>query len=140
MELLHKDTFSNIYKLSDTYSQTILIEWIGFWEADEMLKNTLDKSLDWIAKTHSLILISDCRKLDVMSEEVTNFLQEYWYVRADKLGLELEIYIDSEDLIGQISLEMLFEEVNKKDTIQTIQLENIEKAKEFALYYMKKYK
>lgn len=137
MKLLYKDTHSNMYALSEEYPNTILIEWIGFWEVDEILKTALDKSLEIIEKKEILILISDCRKLDAMSENVTNFLQDYWYNKAEKLGLKLEIYIGSEDFVGQISLEMLFSEVAQKDSIQTIQVEDITQAKELSQHCIK---
>lgn len=138
MNLLFKNEFAEMYELSEEYPQTLLVSWIGFWEVDDKLKEILDKSLALIKEKNSKILISDCQKLDTLSEEVSNFLESYWYPKAEEYGLKLEIYIGAEDFVSQLSLEMLFESVDDKEKIATVQCENREEARKFAKHYSSK--
>ncbi|WP_027000978.1 hypothetical protein [Eisenibacter elegans] len=136
MDYLFQNDYCRIYTPKPDLPEVLHIAWVGYWEVNEGLVAALNASLDIIAARKIKVLISDCRELDVLTDELSNHLQTQWYPQAQERGLLLELYLDSEDFVGQISLEMLFSDVANSAQLQTLAVDNLTHAFEFAATYL----
>lgn len=125
------------------YPKAILGRWQGFWMTSELpeINEALDIALDYIGKKSIAFLVSDCTKLETIETQITTeVLINTWYPKAHKVGLLYEILIDSEDFMGQISLDSLISEVEETESkVKVFKVETIEAALQAVTKLTEKY-
>ncbi len=112
---------------------------------DNEAKVACQKSLDYFLEENVLVMISDHRYLEGASLEFLDWIHDYYFPTAAKNGLIAEIVLDATELMGAISLELMYEEVDinrsmEGQKILTPKVDTFENAEKLALEIVQKYK
>ncbi len=134
MKKIFENAYAELYDISEEVPHTMFGYWRGFWELqDEEAMAALLFPLNYIKEHGIKIMLTDYKDLDVVSEETDQWLAEYWFPTVVKNGLKAEIILDAEEMIGQISVDFMYENVDANTGLYTRKADTLEHAKELAM-------
>jgi hypothetical protein len=138
--LVFESPFAVFYDVSKVAPRTMLCFWKGFYEVtNEQAMSSVEACLDKVREHKLHYIISDHSELDVLGEEMLEYLDTRWYPQLVKDGLKAEIYIDGESLTTQLSIEFMYENLkNSEQELHTPKVKNIEEALKVAKYFSEK--
>ncbi|TAD95435.1 MAG: hypothetical protein EAZ97_15480 [Bacteroidetes bacterium] len=138
MTKVFENEYAELYDLNDEIPSVLFGYWKGFWElTDPEAMKALLFPLEYVKEKGIKIMLTDYTYLDVVSEEVNQWLSGYWFPTVVKNGLKSEIVIDSTALIGQLSVEFMYENVSESTGLFTPMVQNFEEGKELAIKLLK---
>ena len=88
-------------------------DWKGFLKL-EKLKPAVDVMMDHIAKNKVTKHVSNHRQLQVLSNDVRAFLENEWFPRAEKAGINKMAAIISDNIFAEMSAKQVTEKAVKK--------------------------
>jgi len=113
-------------------SQTVYCAWKGFWENETEIQTALDIAQEYL-KTHQIkVMISDCSTLETIPLSTQDYINQFWYPKAQKNGLIAEVLVDSEYCMGQASLNVLLDEAREHSKLIFITVRSLTEAKQLA--------
>lgn len=135
-----ENQYAELYDMSDEIPHVLFGHWRGFWElSDKDAMEALHFPLDYIKEQGIKIMLTDYKDLEVVPEETNQWLMEYWFPTAVANGLKAEIILDANELIGQISVEFMYENVSKETGLITPKVATMEQGKEMARLFLEKW-
>ncbi len=128
-----ENEYAELYDMSDEIPHVLFGYWRGFWQlTDAESMRALHFPLDYVKEKDIKIMLTDYKDLAVVSESVNDWLASYWFPTVVQNGLKAEIVIDANDLIGQVSVDFMYENVNVETGLITPKALNLEEAKKMA--------
>lgn len=139
MKKIFENPYAELYDISDEVPHTIFGYWKGLWLLDdEEAMRALRFPFDYIKEHGIKIMITDYRELEIVPIETDDWLQKEWFPTVVKNGLRVEIVIDTnESIFGKISVDVMYENVNKTTGLITPIVNSFEEAKELAWRFIK---
>lgn len=139
MKKIFENPYAELYNISDEVPHTIFGYWKGLWLLDdEEAMRALRFPFDYIKEHGIKIMITDYRELEIVPIETDDWLQKEWFPTVVKNGLRVEIVIDTnESIFGKISVDVMYENVNKTTGLITPIVNSFEEAKELAWRFIK---
>ncbi len=135
--------FDNQYltiKEEQKIPQIIHCVWKGAWyELNQELLAALNIVLKYAKIHRTKVILSDCIQLQTVSLEIQEYIQHQWYTAFADCGLLAEIVISPKDLLGELSIELLFEETQKTSNIILITVNTHEEAEKIAQNIIQKH-
>ena len=131
MKLIFDNRYATFYALSPELPNSMLCYWKGFYQ----LKNpeliiALNYCLDCVKEQQIKVIISEHSELEVMPLETIEYLNNVWYKEIVNNGLQVEIYIDSKELTGQLAIEEMYDQVGRNyKELLTPKVETIEEGR-----------
>lgn len=145
MEKIFSNQFAEIYDISNEIPATVFAYWRDYLDKEnpEFIR-ACQYSLDYFKDKNILVMISDHSGLKGAPPEVLDLIHEWYFPTAITNGLKAEIVLDSEEEIGQISLELMYDEADMQRFIDTNELmtpkvDTLEHAKELAREIVRKF-
>jgi hypothetical protein len=128
-----ENEYAELYDMSDEIPHVLFGYWRGYWQlSDEEAMRALQFPLDYVKEKGIKIMLTDYKDLDVVPEETNVWLLEHWFPTVVANGLRAEIVLDASDLLGQLSVEFMYETVNQDTGLVTPQANNLEQGKAMA--------
>lgn len=135
MKKVFENVYAEIFDISEQIPQTVFAYWKGYLMKDE--KEAIiacEESLKYFEDANILVMISDHKQLEGASVEFLDWIHEYYFPTCVKSGLKAEIVLDSEHLMGNVSLELMYDEedMNKNlhdSGLYTPKIDTLENAK-----------
>ena len=135
-----ENQYAELYDMSDEIPHVLFGFWRGYWElGDEEAMKALHFPLDYVKLKGIKIMLTDYKDLDVVPEQTNEWLMSYWFPTVVKNGLRAEIVLDANDLMGQLSVEFMYENVNKDTGLITPQVVDLEQGKATARLLLEKW-
>jgi len=138
MKKVFENPFTEIYNISEEIPQTVFAYWKGYLilNEEEAVK-ACQVSLDYFKEENILVMISDHRYLEGAEVSFLDWLHEYYFPTCVKNGLLSEIILDSEHFMGNISLDLMYDEDTFKANalegkLYTPKIDTLENAKVLA--------
>jgi len=138
--ILFENPYATFYDVSKVAPRSILCFWRGFYEVDnEETMGSIEACLEIVRDRNLHYIISDHSELDVLGEEVREYLDLHWYPQLIKEGLKAEIYIDGEALVTKLSIEFMYENLKNSDQeLHTQKVQDVDEALRVAKYFAEK--
>jgi len=138
--ILFESAYATFYDVSKVAPKTMLCLWRGFYEVDnEEAMGSVEVCLDIVRERSLHFIISDHSELDVLGQEMLDYLDTRWYPQLVKDGLKAEIYIDGEALVTQLSVEFMYENLkNSEQELHTPKVKDVDEALRVAKYFAEK--
>lgn len=117
----------------------LICEYSGYWNKndDEFVKNIL-KDVELLIKYKAVVDLCDHRKEHVIGPVTVEWLKEEWYKKLFDNGLEYEVCIAPESVVGKLSHKRLVNsEVIEKVKVETFT--NADDAYKACLEFLKKH-
>jgi len=146
MQKIFENKFTEIYDISTEIPETIYAIWRNYMT----LENTeavlaCEKSLEYIKSANIKVMISDHQYLEGATIPFLEWIQKYYFPKALENGLIAEIILISDHILGNISLELMY---NVNDLIKyqndkqlyTPRIDNLQNAKIVARQIVEKSK
>ncbi|MCC5943813.1 MAG: hypothetical protein JJT94_02685 [Bernardetiaceae bacterium] len=140
MKQVFKNPFGLFYDLeAEDISHCLLAYWKGFYELNNPKAiEALNFCLDYVEQHQIKVLISDHAEVEVLPQAMLDYLDNTWYPRIIGGGLKVEIYVDSQDFTGSLSIEEMFLKVNEKASeLVTIKVQDVEEALKQAQHFVR---
>ena len=135
-----ENKYAELYDMSDEIPHVLFGYWRGYWElSDTEAIKALQFPLDYVKEKGIKIMLTDYKDLDVVPEATNQWLSDYWFPTVVKNGLRAEIILDANNLMGQLSVEFMYETVNKDTGLITPQVNNLEQGKVIARQLLEKW-
>jgi hypothetical protein len=133
MKLIFKNPYAELYDLSAEIPHCIFGYWKGCWLLnDREAMQALEFPFDYIKKHQIKVMITDYRYLDVVPDETNEWIINVWFPKVVQNGLIAEIILDAEELVGQLSVEFMYESINDLTGLLTPKVDTLENAKALA--------
>lgn len=140
MTKVFENKYAELYDMSDEIPHVLFGYWKGYWElSDAEAMQALQFPLDYVKAKGIKIMLTDYKDLDVVPEETNQWLADYWFPTVVKNGLRAEIVLDANNLMGQLSVEFMYENINKETGLITPQVTNLEQGKATAKLLLEKW-
>jgi hypothetical protein len=135
MKKVFENKNAEIYDISNEIPHTVFAYWKGYLMKDE--KEAIiacEESLNYFKDAAILVMISDHKNLEGASIEFLEWIHDYYFPTCVKNGLKAEIVLDSEHLMGNISLDLMYdkEDMNRNlndSGLYTPKIDTLENAK-----------
>ena len=128
-----ENEYAELYDMSDEIPHVLFGYWRGFWRLkDAETMKALHFPLDYVKEKGIKIMLTDYKNLEVVPENVNDWLASHWFPTVVENGLKAEIIIDATDLMGQVSVDFMYENVNAETGLITPKAVNLEEAKQMA--------
>lgn len=135
-----ENEYAELYDMSDEIPHVLFGHWRGFWRlTDKEAMRALHFPLDYVRENGIKIMLTDYKDLEVVPENVNDWLASYWFPTVVANGLKAEIVIDATDLMGQVSVDFMYENVNAETGLITPKAVDMEEAKQMARDLLKKW-
>ncbi|TAF67961.1 MAG: hypothetical protein EAZ55_01065 [Cytophagales bacterium] len=138
MKKVFENPHTEIYDITDEIPNTVFAHWKGYlmMDAPEAIK-ACQVSLDYFKEANIQVMISDHAHLEGASVDFLNWLHDYYFPTAIANGLKAELILASEHDMGNISLDLMYDEEDiKRNTgdngIYTPKVNGLEDAKVLA--------
>ncbi len=138
MQKLFENAFAVLHDIRHEIPSTLFAIWRGAFERDNPeFIHACQRSLDIFAEEKILVMISDHSGLVSAPPDVLELIQEWYFPTAIRNGLKAEIVLGADEILGQISLEMMYDQDDMAKFIETSKLltpkvDTLENAKELA--------
>lgn len=138
--ILFESAYATFYDVSEVAPKTMLCLWKGFYEVNnEEAMGSAEACLDIVRERSLHFIISDHSELDVLGQEMLDYLDTRWYPQLVKDGLKAEIYTDGEALVTQLSVEFMYDNLTASDQeLHTLKVKDIDEALRVAKYFAEK--
>jgi hypothetical protein len=146
MKLVFENPHVQLFDITEKVPHTVFAYWKGFlMHGENQAKIACQKSLDYFLENKILVMISDHRFLEGASLEFLDWIHDYYFPTAAKNGLIAEIVLDATELMGTISLELMYDAVDINRSMEgkkilTPKVDTLENAEKLALEIVQKYK
>ncbi|EAY24416.1 hypothetical protein [Microscilla marina] len=97
----------DIFDLSPYIPCAILVSWKGHWGVEEYHKELLQQTLDHFRDHHTQIMVSDHSTLQMVTLDLQELLEDWYYKEASKHGLKVEIWIEPTDILARASVSLM---------------------------------
>lgn len=98
---------------------------------DDEFKDFAKKILDKVRSSGKRKLLYDTRGLKVMSQGVQEWINDYWFPEANKLGVSHMAFIMPESIFGKTSMELTNSRKEKIGNINIDYFSNMNSAKDW---------
>ena len=99
----------DIFDLSPKIPFAILVSWKGYWGVEDHHKELLQQTLDHFSNHHTQIMVSDHSTLQMVSLDLQELLNDWYYKEAAKRGLKVEIWIEPTDILARASVSLMLD-------------------------------
>jgi hypothetical protein len=111
MKKVFENPHAEIYDISQEVPNTVFAYWKGYlMKENEDAIAACEESLKYFKEAGILVMISDHKYLEGASVEFLDWLHDYYFPSCVKNGLKAELILDSEHDIGNISLDLMYDE------------------------------
>ncbi|WP_448519824.1 hypothetical protein [Rhodoflexus sp.] len=138
MKKVFENPFAEIYDIRDEVNDTVFAYWKGFLSLDfpEAIE-ACQFSLDFFKAEGIKAMISDHTYLESASLDFLDWIQKYYFPTCIKNGLRAEIILESSYAMGNITLELMYDQEDLQKNMSagnlyTPKAKNLETAKEMA--------
>lgn len=107
--LLFSSEHLDIYDLTPEIPHAILASWKGHWGIEEHHKSLLQHTLDYFRDNGTQIMVSDHSLLTMVTLDLQDLLESWYYKEAAKHGLKVEIWVEPSDILAKASISLLLE-------------------------------
>lgn len=112
MKTLFANSHAEILDARIVLPDTLLIHWADFWTHENSVCLKTLEHISLLVKEHKpKIFLSDYSQFQVYTDKMLEHLVQVWYPELLAQGLIMELYIVSEDLVGEANLEDKFEQL-----------------------------
>ena len=135
MKKIFENSHTEIYDISQEIPNTVFAYWKGYLMKDnEDAIIACEESLKYFKEGGILVMISDHRYLEGASLEFLDWLHDYYFPTCIKNGLKAELILDSEHYMGNVSLDLMYDDEDKNRNlnnagIYTPKIDTLENAK-----------
>ena len=139
MKYIINNAFAEVIDISDEIPFTILGNWRWYWMWNDqtILEEMLNVFLPYIKDNHIKVMISTHHDLEGVDNSYMDWLTNTVIPMCMKNGLFVEILIESTHLLGNLSLDLMYEDVIHQSEdgrrYVTPKVDSIEAAKQLAL-------
>ena len=133
-------THAVLHDCSSEAEGLMIGRWRGFFKLeDSSFIDDMHASLRAMEKHNCVAIISDHSGLQVVTDDVLDWLHANWYPTAKKHGLLLEASLDAQNATASMSLNRMLDDAKTGD-IQTPKFESYIEAYLFAKRFLKRVK
>jgi hypothetical protein len=138
MKKVFENPFAEIYDIRDEINDTIFAYWKGFLSLDfPEAVEACQFSLDFFKMEGIKVMISDHTYLEGASLDFLDWIHKYYFPTCIKNGLRAEIILESSQPIGNITLELMYDQEDLQKNmiagnLYTPKARDLEKAKQLA--------
>jgi hypothetical protein len=119
MAILFENKCVKLIDISDEVPYSLVSVWKGFFHhEDSDATSGCLKTIELINNAGFKIMISDHSDVEGASLEFLEWAEKAYFLKAVQAGLKAEIIIEATDLMGNIALEMAY---NDKDSLKITQ-------------------
>jgi len=113
MEKILDTPFAEVIDISDEIPQTIYGHWkdCWLWENQDIANDIMNVFIPYAQNSKAKVLISTHKDLEVVSVEYIDWIQQTLIPKCLEIGLCVEIIIGAEDLMGEISLGLIYNDL-----------------------------
>jgi len=145
MEKILNTPFVEVIDISDEIPQTIYGHWkdCWLWENQDIAQDIMDVFIPYIQNNNVKVLISSHKDLEVVSVEYIDWIQQILIPKCLEIGLYIEIIIGADDLMGEISLGLIYNDLQAElngEKYLTPNVRTLNDAKALALKIVSEYK
>lgn len=138
MKKVFENPHTEIYDITEEIPKTVFAYWKGYLDLEkEEAIEACQASLDYFKEAGIVVMISDHKYLEGATVEFLDWLHDYYFPTCVKNGLQSEIILASEDDMGNIALELMYDEEDfhqkvKEGELYTPKIDTLENAKVLA--------
>ncbi len=144
MKKVFENKFVEIFDISDEIPHTICAHWksyLSLENSDAIAACT--KSLEYFKEAGIKVMISNHQYLEGATMSFLEWVHNFYFVEALKNGLVAEIILDSDHILGNITLDLMYNEQDvlkyqKDKQLFTPKIDNIGNAKLLAKQIVQK--
>ena len=136
--MVYKGTYAEVYNMSAEIPHTAFAYWRNFFRLDDpQFHEDMSQTVRLIADLDLKVYISDHSGLEVVTQDVLDWLHPNWYKKAYENGLIIEACIDASTIFAQITLAKMIDN-SKTQGIQAIKYPDFLTAKTSIAEYVSK--
>jgi hypothetical protein len=145
MTLIFENSHTQIFNISDKIPHTVFAYWKGFLtEGDNEARKACQVSLEYFKTAKIKVMISDHSLLEGATLPFLDWIHDYYFPTAVQNGLIAEIVLDAKEMIGQVSLELMYDKKDLKRRLEgkellTPKCDTVENAEKLAAEIVAKY-
>ncbi len=138
MKKVYENPFAEIFDISDEIPNTIFVYWKNYLSLNSQgAVESCEFSLNYFKENNILVMISDHSHLEGAELSFLDWIHDYYFPTAVKNGLKSEIILDSTFVMGNISLNLMYDETDMyravgKNELYTLKIDTLENAKKLA--------
>ncbi len=134
--VIYNGKFAEIYDMQSELKGVAFAFWRGFFRlSDETFIREMIDSVELVEKYKIKIYISDHSDLQIVTNDVLDWLHANWYAVAAKNGLLIEAALDAKSIFAQLSLQKMLDE-QKTSGVKTVKYPDFLTAKEAIKQYL----
>jgi len=120
MKKIFENPNLEFFDITDEIPNTIFAYWKGYLslENPEALESC-EFSLKYFKDNGIIVMISDHAHLEGATLDFLEWIQSYYFPTAIKNGLKSEIVLEARDLMGNVSLELMYDKNDMERYIDT---------------------
>jgi hypothetical protein len=136
---------AEIFDISDEVPHTVFAYWKGFLqEGENEATYACQYSLDFFKEAGIKVMISDHSYLEGATLPFLDWIHDHYFPTAADNGLIAEIVLDAKELLGTVSLDLMYNEQDVKAKLGNRELltpksDTLENAKKLAAEIIAKY-
>jgi hypothetical protein len=116
----------------DISTNAVICTFIGYLSPDEF-KSIGNKQLDVIGTKKLKKALNDIKKMKVLKPEVQEWVNTFWFPKAQKAGLKYFAFVVPDDIFGKISMEGANKNAPNEFGIEIQYFNSIENAKNWLI-------
>ncbi|HAI75520.1 MAG TPA: hypothetical protein DCM08_04670 [Microscillaceae bacterium] len=137
MKKIFENPYAELYDISDEVPHTIFGYWKGYWQFDDTeAMEALHFPFNYIREHQIKVMITDYQYLEVIPQDTAEWIDKVWFPTVVAHGLIAEIVLDASELIGQLTVDFMYENVNHDTGLYTPKVDTLEHAKKLALQFI----